>query len=115
MTLGSSALGQFALGGAGYEAVSGINYVNLAASITSTSSIACTIAISGAGDVDIAASIGITSSIAAALSITGAAGGTVSISASIAMVSALTASLGAAAAMPDPGVSFTMTDKAGGA
>jgi hypothetical protein len=31
------------------------------------------------------------------------------------MVSALTSSLTAAAAMPDPGVSFTMTDKAGGA
>ena len=115
MLLGGSALGQFALGGTGYEAVGGVNYVNLAAGITITSSVTCAIAITGAGDVDIAASIGIASSIVAALSISGSAGGTVSIAASITMVSALTSSLTAAAAMPDPGVSFTMTDKAGGA
>ena len=115
MLLGASALGQFTLGGTGYEAVSGVNYVNLAAGITVTSSIAGAIAITGEGFVDIAATIAIASSISAALSISGAAGGTVSISATIAMVSALTASLGASPTFPNPGVSFSMTDKAGGA
>lgn len=113
MLLGASALGQFALGGTGYEAVGGINYVNIAAPITITSNIAAAIQI--VGRVELSASVAITSSISAALSITGAAGGTVSISASIAMVSALTAAFTAAAAMPDPGVSFTLSDKAGGA
>ena len=115
MILGSSALGQFALGGTGYEAVGGINYVNLAADITSTSNITCAIAITGAGDVDIAAQIAIASSISAALSITGGAASYVNIAATIAMVSAVTSSLTAAAAMPNPGVSFTLSDKAGGA
>jgi len=113
MTLGASALGQFALGGGGFEAA--VNYVDCAADIAITSSVACAVAITSAGFVDIAAQIASTSSIAAALSITGAAGGLVSISASIAMVSALAASLGASPTFPDPGVSFTLSDKAGGA
>jgi hypothetical protein len=88
MLLGASALGRVALGG-GYDAVA-IHYVDCASSITITSSIQC------------------------ALSVIPAAAHYVNISASIAMFSALTASLMAAAGFPNAGVSFTMTDKAGG-
>jgi hypothetical protein len=113
MLLGSSALGQFTLGGAGYEAVSGVNYVNCAASLTSTSAIQCTVSL--AGQVSIAASVTFTSSIQSNISITGGAVSYINISAVIAMLSEVTSSLTAAATFPDPGVSFTLSDKAGGA
>ena len=115
MILGASALGQFGLAGTGYEAAGAINYVDCAAEITGTSSITCAIAVTSEGFADIAAQIAITSAIQASIAITGGAVSYVNISATIAMASALTASLTAGAAMPDPGVSFTMTDKAGGA
>jgi hypothetical protein len=68
-----------------------------------------------AGQIHVAADIAITSSVQASLTINEPVYGDVQISASIAMISALTAALTAAVAMPNPGVSFTMTDKAGGA
>jgi hypothetical protein len=92
MLLGASALGQVALGG-GVESLA-VNYVDCTASITITSSIAASVMVIGR---------------------VAAVAGEVHISASIAMVSAITASLIAAAGFPNAGVSFTMTDKAGGA
>jgi hypothetical protein len=111
VTLGASALGQVALGGSGVEAV--VNYVDCAASITITSSIAASVMV--IGRVDVSAQIAIASSVQCAVTVIPAVAGEVNIQASIAMVSALTASLIAAAGFPNAGVSFTMTDKAGGA
>lgn len=113
MTLGASALGQFALGGDGFEAA--VNYVDCAAQITITSSIACAIAITSAGEIEISAQIAALSSVTCAISITGAEYGDVSISASIAMISALTSAITALQPVPNPGVSFTLSDRAGGA
>jgi len=113
MTLGASALGQFALGGDGFEAA--VNYVNCAAPITITSSVACAVAITSAGEIEISAQIAVASSVTCAISIAGAEYGDVSISASIAMVSEITSSLAALQPVPNPGVSFTLSDRAGGA
>jgi hypothetical protein len=111
VTLGASALGQVALGGSGVEAVS--TYVDLAAPITITSAIGCALSI--AGQIHLTAQIAIASSVQAALTTVPPVAGEVNISATITMISALTAALTAEAAMPDPGVSFTLSDKAGGA
>jgi hypothetical protein len=108
--LGASALGQLALGGASAAVTT---YVDVSASIAITSSVNAALMI--AGQIHVAADIVITSSVQASLTINEPVYGHVQISASIAMVSALTASLIAAAGFPNAGVSFTMTDKAGGA
>ena len=91
MILGASALGQFALAGTGYEAAITANYV------------------------DLSASVALTSSITSALQIIGTVPGEVHLSAVISMSLAMAASLTAAITFPNPGVSFTMSDKAGGA
>jgi hypothetical protein len=111
MTLGASALGQLALGG-GAEAVA-VNYVDCEAQISITSQIQSSISI--AGRVDIAAAIAIGSSIQSSITIIPAVAGAVNISASIAMQSSLTAALTATIDFPNAGVSFTLSDKAGGA
>lgn len=113
MILGASVPGQFALGGAGYAAVAGINYVNCAANVAITSAIQSALRI--IGRVDCEAQLTITSALQATIAITSAVAGEVRISASVAIISAITASLQAAQTFPNPGVSFAMTDKAGGA
>jgi hypothetical protein len=110
MILGASALGQVALGGASAVLVT---YVNVPASIAITSSVNAALMI--AGQIHVAADIAITSSVQAALTTTPPVMGEVNILATITMVSVLTASLTAMAAFPNAGVSFSMTDKAGGA
>ena len=109
MTLGASALGQVALGG---SAVDTSNYVSLVADIGITSSIAAAINI--AGRVELASSFDITSNVQCALTINGAVYGDVQLSAAIAMQSSFTAEISAAPAMPDAGVRFTLSDRAGG-
>ena len=112
MTLGASALGQSALGGGGFEA--GTNFVDVAASIAITTGITCAIAVTQMGFVDIAAAVSSTSTIQASLTISGAVYGDVQLAAAIAMQSSFTAEMSAAPAMPDAGVRFTLSDRAGG-
>jgi hypothetical protein len=107
--LGASALGQLALGGASAAVTT---YVNVPASIAIISSVNAALMI--AGQIHVAADIAITSSVQASLTINEPVYGDVQISASIAMVSAFAASLTAMAASPNAGVSFTLSDKAGG-
>jgi len=113
MTLGASALGQFALGGDGFEAA--VNYVDCAADIAIASSIACAIAITSAGEIEISAQIAIASSVTCAISIAGAEYGDVQIAAAITMLTSLTSAITAMQPVPNPGVSFTLSDRAGGA
>ena len=84
MLLGASAFGQFTLGGTGYEV--GINYVNCAAAIAIISIIQSAIGIAG----------------------------NVNIAAQIAILSSITASLRTSEQFPEAGVSFTISDHAGG-
>jgi len=91
MTLGSTVLGTSALGSISAAPDVVINYVDCAAQIICTSSIT------------------------AALAITSTVPGEVHLMASIAMQFAITAAINAVAAYPaNAGVSFTLSDKAGG-
>jgi hypothetical protein len=110
VTLGAQALGQLALGGASGALAT---YVDLTAPIAITSNVQC--AISVAGQLQIAAAITVTSSVQCSLTINEPVYGAVNISASIAMVSEITSAITAMQPVPNPGVSFTLSDRAGGA
>jgi len=109
MTLGASALGQVALGGSAADTVA---HVDLAADVAITSSIVAAINI--AGRVELASSFDLTSNIQCALTISGAVYGDVQLAAGIAMQLSLTSEISSAPAMPDAGVRFTLSDRAGG-
>lgn len=113
MILGATVPGQFPLGGGGYGAAAAISYVNVAASLTITSTIQSVLRV--IGRVDCEAQISITSALQAAITIVPAVAGQVNIAASIAIISAITSSLQSAQTFPNPGVSFRLSDKAGGA
>ena len=86
MILGASTLGQFTLGGTGYAPAIEIPYVDIAADITITSLVSGSIGISGYVD----------------------------LGASIIILSSITANIHSASGSPDAGVSFTISDQAGG-
>ena len=113
MILGATVPGQFTLGGGGYGAAATTGFVDCAANIAITSGLLSALSI--AGQVNCAAQIGITSAIQAALTIIPATAGEVSISATITIISAFTSALQSAQTFPNPGVSFRLFDKAGGA
>ena len=110
MTLGASALGQLALGGASAAL---ITYVDVGAAVAITSSVNAALMI--AGQIHVAADIAITSSVQCSLTINEPVYGDVHLSAAITMISELTAALTAMQPVPNPGVSFTLSDRAGGA
>jgi hypothetical protein len=89
MILGASALGQLALGATVTSGVA-VNYVDCSAAIT------------------------ITSNVQSALTLIGAVPGEVNLSTQFAFTMSISATLTAAIPMPDPGVGFTISDKAGG-
>jgi hypothetical protein len=111
MILGATTPGQSALGGAGGAAA--VRYIDCAASIAIVSGVQAALSI--AGRIDLAASIAIQSAVNASIAITAPIAGEVRIAGTIAIASAITAAIEATQTFPAAGVSFTLSDKAGGA
>jgi hypothetical protein len=114
MLCGSSTLGSVPLAGSGYAAIGGLSYVDLAGSITATSGLSTTLSVTGVGNVHLAGLITISSAVTSSITITAPVTGTVNIAATITMLSDITSSLVATQTFPNPGVSFQLSDKAGG-